>query len=81
MKKNKNNQKVKKALENKVQATRTGNKKLKESADQILKEESVKESKGIHRALLIQMGLYGAYKPKVFKSKKAYNRRKKDQEE
>jgi hypothetical protein len=81
MKKIKNNQKVKKALENKVQATRTGNNKMKENAEQILKEESVKESKGIHRALLIQMGLYGAYKPKVFKSKKVYNRRKKDQEE
>jgi hypothetical protein len=54
---------------------------MKENAEQILKEESIKESKGIHRALLIQMGLYGAYKPKVFKSKKAYNRRKKDQEE
>lgn len=73
MKKNKSIQKVKKALEQMA----AGNKKTKEHAERIIKEEGVKESKAIHRTLLIQMGLYGVHKSKVFKSKKSYNRKKK----
>ena len=69
------NRKLKKALIQLATANESGNEKLKEKANQTIREEGVKENKGLHRALLIQMGLYGIHKEKTYASKKSYKRK------
>lgn len=41
------------------------------------KIENIKVDKGIHRSVMMDMGMYNIHKEKVYKNKKAYNRKSK----
>jgi hypothetical protein len=75
MKRQKHVDKLKKALERYASAKSTGNQKVMDETGQLLREESVKEHKALHRARLMDLGFYGIHKPKTHKSKKTYSRK------
>lgn len=39
--------------------------------------ENIKTDRGIHRTIMIEMGVYNIHKEKVYKNKKAYTRKQK----
>lgn len=41
------------------------------------KAENIKADKGIHRSIMIEMGVYNIHKEKVYKDKKGYSRKDK----
>lgn len=41
------------------------------------KQEEVKENRGIHREVMLEMGMYNIHKEKVYKDKKQYTRKEK----
>lgn len=42
-----------------------------------MKKEQIKTDKGIHRSLMMEMGVYNIHKEKVYKDKKKYSRKEK----
>lgn len=42
-----------------------------------MKTEQIKIDKGIHRSLMLEMGLYNIHKEKAYKDKKKYSRKEK----
>lgn len=42
-----------------------------------MKNEQIKTEKGIHRKLMMEMGMYNIHKEKVYKDKKKYTRKDK----
>ena len=42
-----------------------------------MKKEQIKVDKGIHRQLMMEMGMYNIHKEKVYKDKKRYSRKEK----
>ena len=69
--KRKNNQKLKKALEGLSKATSSLNTQLKQRTGKVIRDELLKQDKGIHREEMMKMGLYNIHKHKIFKSKKS----------
>jgi len=74
MKPPKPSKKLIKALTRLNKASEQGNEKLIADANESIKNENIKIRQGLHRARMIELGLYGLHKEKKIKSKKVYKR-------
>lgn len=75
MKKSNTSKKLSKTLTRLAKASGSGSVKALAEANQELHEENIKIQKGLHRARLMKLGLYGLHKEKKVASKKTYKRK------